>query len=70
MPELPDVELYKQHLDATCLGRTIRQVAVSDAWILADVSTAELRTASPVLRSPRLADMASIFWSISDHRAS
>jgi formamidopyrimidine-DNA glycosylase len=42
MPELPDVELYKRHLDATCLGRTIRQVAVGDARILAEVSATEL----------------------------
>jgi formamidopyrimidine-DNA glycosylase len=42
MPELPDVELYKRHLDMTCLGRTIRHVVVGDARILADVSAAEL----------------------------
>ena len=42
MPELPDVELYKRHLDMTCLGRTIRHVAVGDARILADVSATEL----------------------------
>ncbi|MBV8119901.1 MAG: hypothetical protein JO081_08205, partial [Alphaproteobacteria bacterium] len=35
-------ELYKRHLDATCLGRTIRRMAVGDARILADVSAAEL----------------------------
>jgi formamidopyrimidine-DNA glycosylase len=33
MPELPDVELYRRHLDAACLSRTIRQVAVGDARI-------------------------------------
>src|SRR6516164_2907673 len=42
MPELPDVELYKRHLDATCLGRTIRRATVSDARILGDLSAAEL----------------------------
>lgn len=42
MPELPDVELFKRHLDATCLGRTISRVAVNDARILAGVSTADL----------------------------
>jgi formamidopyrimidine-DNA glycosylase len=42
MPELPDVELYKRHLDMTCLGRTIRRVVVGDTRILADVSAAEL----------------------------
>jgi formamidopyrimidine-DNA glycosylase len=38
MPELPDVELFKQHLDATCLGRTIRRVTVNDARIVSGVS--------------------------------
>jgi formamidopyrimidine-DNA glycosylase len=42
MPELPDVELYKRHLDETCRGRTIRHVAVNDARLLAGVSAAEL----------------------------
>ncbi|HYZ40641.1 MAG TPA: DNA-formamidopyrimidine glycosylase family protein [Stellaceae bacterium] len=42
MPELPDVELFKRHLDATCLGRMIRGITVNDARILAGVSPAEL----------------------------
>lgn len=42
MPELPDVELYKRHFEATCRGRTIRTVAVNDARILSAVSAAEL----------------------------
>ena len=42
MPELPDVELNKQHLDMNCLGRTIRQVVVRDARILGGISAAEL----------------------------
>jgi formamidopyrimidine-DNA glycosylase len=42
MPELPDVELFKRHLDATCLGRTIRDVAVNDTRILARISGPEL----------------------------
>jgi len=37
MPELPDVELFKQHLDATCLGRTIRRVTVNDVRIVSGV---------------------------------
>jgi formamidopyrimidine-DNA glycosylase len=41
MPELPDVELYKRHLDATSLGRRIEKVAVNDARILAGVSARE-----------------------------
>jgi formamidopyrimidine-DNA glycosylase len=42
MPELPDVELFKRHLDATCLGRVIRRVAVNDARILSGVSESDL----------------------------
>ena len=41
MPELPDVELYKRHLDTTSLGRRIEKVAVNDARILAGVSVRE-----------------------------
>jgi formamidopyrimidine-DNA glycosylase len=37
MPELPDVELYKRHLDEHALGRTIEGVAVNDARILGDL---------------------------------
>jgi formamidopyrimidine-DNA glycosylase len=37
MPELPDVELYKRHLDEHALGRTIEDVAVNDARILGDL---------------------------------
>jgi formamidopyrimidine-DNA glycosylase len=42
MPELPDVELFKRHLDATCLGRTVRHVSVGDVRILSGVSVNEL----------------------------
>ena len=42
MPELPDVELFKRHLDTTCLGRTICQVTVNDARILSSISADEL----------------------------
>jgi formamidopyrimidine-DNA glycosylase len=42
MPELPDVELFKRHLDTTCLGRTVRHVTVGDIRILLDVSASEL----------------------------
>jgi formamidopyrimidine-DNA glycosylase len=41
MPELPDVELFKRHLDTTCLGRTIRHVTVGDTRILSGVSADE-----------------------------
>jgi formamidopyrimidine-DNA glycosylase len=41
MPELPDVELFKRHLDDTSLGRRIGKVAVNDARILASVSARE-----------------------------
>jgi formamidopyrimidine-DNA glycosylase len=42
MPELPDVELFKRHLDATCLGRTIRRVTVNDARILSGITANDL----------------------------
>ena len=42
MPELPDVELFKRHLDTTCLGRTVRHVTVNDARILSHISASEL----------------------------
>ena len=42
MPELPDVEGFKQHLDATCRGRTIRTVAVADDRVLDGISAAAL----------------------------
>ena len=34
MPELPEVELFKRHLDRTALGRTIRRVVAKDARIV------------------------------------
>jgi formamidopyrimidine-DNA glycosylase len=34
MPELPDVEMYKRHLDESALRRTIERVVVNDARIL------------------------------------
>jgi formamidopyrimidine-DNA glycosylase len=37
VPELPDVELYKRHLDQHALGRTIERVTVQDARILGDL---------------------------------
>jgi formamidopyrimidine-DNA glycosylase len=42
MPELPDVEGFKRHLDATCRGRTIRAVRVEDKRILDGISAAAL----------------------------
>lgn len=42
MPELPEVELFKRHLDRTCIGRTIDAVAVNDARIVAKRSAAGL----------------------------
>ena len=40
MPELPDVELYKRHLDEHALHRKIVRVVVSDARILGDLAEA------------------------------
>lgn len=47
MPELPDVEHFKQVLEENCLNRTIKNVAVKDARILGELPatafTAHLR---------------------------
>ena len=42
MPELPDVETFKQYFDATSLHQRIDDVDVRDAYILKDVSAREL----------------------------
>lgn len=34
MPELPEVELFKRHVDRTARGRTVRRVAVKDARLV------------------------------------
>ncbi len=44
MPELPDVELFKRHLDAHALRQEIRDVAVNDTRILAEVTPKRLAT--------------------------
>ena len=55
MPELPEVELFKRHLDRTSLGRRIRGVRVMDARILGRPSPARLsaKIAGARLRSSR-----------------
>jgi formamidopyrimidine-DNA glycosylase len=42
MPELPDVEIFKQYVDATSLHKTIDRVEVRNAKILKGVSPAAL----------------------------
>ncbi len=42
MPELPDVEFFRRHVDRTCRGRTIRRVRVLDRGLLQGVSPAQL----------------------------
>jgi formamidopyrimidine-DNA glycosylase len=42
MPELPDVELFRRHLDAHALDQTIQRVSVNDARILAEVTPQRL----------------------------
>ncbi len=44
MPELPDVERFKQYLDATALHRELTGVDVRDAGILEGVSARQLRS--------------------------
>ncbi len=42
MPELPEVEIFKRRLDATCLGRTITGVSIRDRRIIGKSSPARL----------------------------
>ncbi|MGH6942955.1 MAG: Fpg/Nei family DNA glycosylase, partial [Geminicoccaceae bacterium] len=53
MPELPDVEIYKRHLDQTSLGRRIERVAVNDARILGKLAA---RTFAARLEGNRFED--------------
>jgi formamidopyrimidine-DNA glycosylase len=42
MPELPEVEIYKQFLDATSLHQRVERVEVRNAYILKETSAREL----------------------------
>jgi formamidopyrimidine-DNA glycosylase len=42
MPELPDVEAYRRHLEATCRGGRITSVRVNSAKVLSGVSASKL----------------------------
>jgi formamidopyrimidine-DNA glycosylase len=44
MPELPDVEIFKQYLDATSLHRTIKEVQITDDRILHGISPQKIRS--------------------------
>lgn len=48
MPELPDVEIFKQYLDATSLHQTIEDVEITDDRIMGNASIEKLQQ---VLRS-------------------
>ena len=43
MPELPHIEIYRQHLDATSLKKTIEEVEVRDEDLLEGVSPADVK---------------------------
>jgi len=43
MPELPDVEVFKQYLDATALHQEIKEVDVRSSQLLEGISAARLR---------------------------
>ncbi len=43
MPELPDVEVFKQYLDSTSLHKLIKEVHVLDDRILENISTEQLQ---------------------------
>jgi formamidopyrimidine-DNA glycosylase len=45
MPELPEVEMARRHLEATSLRQTIREAEVKDIRILSEVSMQELEEA-------------------------
>lgn len=45
MPELPDVEVFKQYLDATALHQRIAKTSITSRNILGNVSTARLERA-------------------------
>jgi formamidopyrimidine-DNA glycosylase len=42
MPELPDVELFRRHLDTSCHGRTILSATVADPKLLSGIDAAQL----------------------------
>jgi formamidopyrimidine-DNA glycosylase len=43
MPELPDVEVFKQYLDATSLHQGIEEVDVRSGQVLQEISVQRLR---------------------------
>ena len=43
MPELPDVEIFKQYLDATSLHRTIDRVDIKTPGMLKGISAKKLQ---------------------------
>lgn len=43
MPELPEVEAFKQYLDATSLHKTVEKIEVKASEILVNTSTQEIR---------------------------
>ena len=51
MPELPDVEIFKQLLDRHCLGRIIARVDVADA--AASRQRSSRRSQASLERQPR-----------------
>lgn len=42
MPELPDVEVFRQYLEATSLHRKVEEVEARDAYVVKDLSADEL----------------------------
>lgn len=44
MPELPDVEVFKNYLDSTSLHRTIKEIKVKNTKILEKTSSKELKS--------------------------
>jgi len=44
MPELPHIEVFRQHLDATSLKKTVEEVEVRDEDLVKGVSAADLKS--------------------------
>ena len=43
MPELPDVEIFKQYLDATALHQTVQAIDVRSRQVLQEISVQHLQ---------------------------
>lgn len=47
MPELPDVELFKRHLDSNGLHKTVEEVDIRSEQVLGNLRSEELKSILP-----------------------